>query len=98
MKKPTPEGCATGGAKSETRLEAFKALKNHAWLRNVYEKLTGGELELCLAFIEVHGDLSKGEFEYAVNRMFLDRPKTKNYTCVLELLTCANASAEHIPE
>lgn len=75
------------------RTQSFLSYSQHAWLYKAFKRLRKPELELCLKFIEQHDHLSKGDFELAVNRMFLgatERPK--NWTICLELLTCANSA------
>ncbi len=75
------------------RLAAFEQLKNHAWLGRLFLRLTKADIELCRAFIVSQEKTPKVEFELAVNRMFLDKPKPKNHTVILELLSCANSSS-----
>lgn len=76
-----------------TRLEAFESLKDHAWLGRLWARLTPTELMLCRQFINNRMDLSRGDFETELNRMFLDVPKPKHHTRILELLACANTMA-----
>lgn len=73
------------------RLTLFNNLKHHPWSGRVYKRLNANELELALGFIESNENLDKGSFEYAVNRMFLDKDKPKHFKEILELLTCANS-------
>lgn len=76
-----------------TRLEAFEALKNHAWLHRSFAKLKPDELELARDFLARNETLSKGEFEHVLLRMFIDKPvKPKHWTQIEELLICANSS------
>lgn len=77
----------------EARLAAFKAYEKHAWLGRVFRKLSPEEMQIAVGFFEKNAALSKGDFEYAVNRAFLDQvEKPKHYKEILELLTCANSS------
>lgn len=76
------------------RLVKFEALKDHAWHGRSFAKLTAQELSLAREFIASNSTLGKGDFEYAVNRMFLDKQKPKNFMHILELLTCANSASE----
>jgi len=69
-------------------------LSEHAWLGRVYKKLTEEELRLAIRFMGKNHLLSKGEFELAVNRMFLDASKPRHFKEILELLTCANSLAK----
>lgn len=73
------------------RMDLFKKLYNHAWLGRIYRRLYAEEMNLALDFIVSNDHLDKGPFEYAVNRMFLDKPKPKHFKEILELLTCANS-------
>lgn len=74
-----------------TRLEAFYALKSHAWLGRVYARLTEKELSLAVHFLRERERCSKGEVDQAVQRMFLDLPKPKHWKEIQELLSCANS-------
>ena len=77
------------------RLNAFRSYKSHAWLKKAYAKLKAPEVAVAEAFIAKNDSLPKGAFELAINRMFIDvSEKPKNYTVILELLTCANSSIE----
>lgn len=75
------------------RIDAFKKLEGHAWLGKVFAKLSKQEKELAMDFLAKNSALSNGDFQLAVNRMFLDAPKPKNHTSVMELLSCANSSS-----
>lgn len=79
----------------KSRIEIFHAYKNHAWLHKVYDRLSKSDIQICEEFIQSHDHLPKGEFEYAINRMFLDKPnKPKNYPMILEMLTCTNSAID----
>lgn len=54
--------------------------------------MTESERKLATDFIQANDSLDKANFEYAINRMFLDKDRPKNYKFVLELLTCANSA------
>lgn len=73
-------------------MKKFSEYETHPWLKKVYGKLTAQDLKCCLSFLDENVSLDKGEFELAVNRMFLDREKPKNFPIILELLTCCNSS------
>lgn len=73
------------------RLEKFDSFASHAWLSKAFKKLKKDEITLARAFITENDALDKGAFELKVNRMFLDRSKPKNFTVILELLTCCNS-------
>lgn len=74
------------------RFNVFKSYANHPWLGRVYAKLTSSDLTLVRDFIAANDSLDVGQFELAVNRMFLDKTKPKRWREVLELLTCCNSS------
>lgn len=77
----------------DNRLTTFLAYKEHPWLHKPFKRLTRAEIEICQVFIQQNSALAKGEFEFKINRMFLDKPeKPKHYKEILELLTCANSS------
>lgn len=75
------------------RLDCFNQLESHGWLGRLFKSLSADERTLARRFIESHAQLSKGEFELAINRMFLYQPKPRNWTKILELLSCANTRA-----
>lgn len=77
-----------------TRLNAFNALSDHPWLGRVYKRLTIDELNFAKSFIESHFNTPKGEFEFAVNRMFIGQSKPKHWREISELLTCANSALQ----
>lgn len=79
---------------TQKRLIAFDKYAQHPWLGKAYKKLTSAERELAREFTLSHGNLDKGAFELAVNRMFLMREKPKHWTIILELLTCCNSAIE----
>lgn len=79
--------------KTDKRLEAFHSFNDHAWLKRLYKKLGPNELSMCTTFIAVHEGVSADVFEMAVNRMFIDKPKTRNWRVIMELLSCANTRA-----
>lgn len=75
------------------RLMRFDAYATHPWLQKAYRKLKRAELDLAHKFIAENDALSQGDFEHKVNRMFLFQPdKPKNWTIILELLTCCNSA------
>lgn len=72
------------------RATKLEQLKTHAWFGRVFKRLSKSELELARSFLQSHDDLAKAEFEFAVNRMFLDKPKPKHWVEILDLLANAN--------
>jgi hypothetical protein len=69
----------------------FKSYSTHAWLHKAYNRLSRQEVQLAIDFIIENDPLDKGAFELKVNRMFIDKDKPKNFTVILELLTCCNS-------
>lgn len=76
-----------------TRLEALKIKVQQYPYQKSARKLTEGEFDTLVAFIEDHEHLGHLEFEYAVNRMFLNREKSKNWVIMTELLMVSNSAA-----
>lgn len=76
---------------TEKRNDTFEAFSTHPWFGKVFKRLKNDDLSTARCFLKANGHLGKGEFEFAVNRMFLDKPKPKNWKEIQELLTCANS-------
>ena len=56
-----------------------------------FSRLRSGELDICREFLMNNVGLNPGEFELAVNRLFLDKQvKPRNWTIMVDLLTSAN--------
>lgn len=72
------------------RSEAFRSLRDHAWLGRLYKRLTVQERDLAEAFLVDHAHLDRGAFEQAIARWGMDRPRTKNHLVIVELMSCAN--------
>lgn len=69
------------------RIQKFESLKEHHWYQRLVKKLTQEEVEIIHQFCKTHQDKNALEFEYAGNRLYLCRPRTKNFAIVNELLT-----------
>lgn len=76
------------------RLIRFNELFNHAWHGKNVKKLNKIDLIFITNFIETNNDLSKNDFEMAVNRIFINKERPKNWCIILELLSCINSSIE----
>jgi hypothetical protein len=76
----------------DDRRLAFDNLAKHPWLGRVFSRLKDEDLAAARAFISANSELSKGDFELKINRMFIDRVRPKRYKEIMELLTCANSS------
>lgn len=72
----------------------FLSLKDHPWLCKSYKNIDDKSKTLCLDFITKNDHLSKGDFELAINRMFLDKNKPKDWKLICELLSCANSKTD----
>ena len=72
----------------------FDGFKAHAWLSRVYSRLSPADITTAYEFMTAKSHLSKGEFDFAINRMFIDKgdAKPKRWKEIQELLTCANSS------
>lgn len=63
--------------------------------QKVSKKLTEAEFDLVVAFVEENESLGHLEFEYAVNRMFLNvANKPRNWVIVTEILMALNTRAK----
>lgn len=77
----------------DKRVANFEALKTHPWLSRIYARLRGEDVAYARDFLGRHTALAKGDFESAVNRMFMDNPaKPKRWKEIQELLLCANSA------
>lgn len=68
------------------RLTKFKSLQNHLWYKKLVKKLTLEEISIIETFCETNAKLNPLEFEYASNRLYLTRARTKNFAIVNEIL------------
>ena len=73
------------------RMENFLSLEKHPMLGRRFRKLSPDQVNECKAFIVCNNSLNNDDFEKAVNRMFLDVAKPRNYKDMLELLSCSNS-------
>jgi hypothetical protein len=74
------------------RLEKFNSYAEHAWLNKAFKKLSKAERDIATDFIKTNDYLGKYDFELAINRMFIDKEKPKNFSIILELLACLNST------
>lgn len=79
-----------------SRMELFKTLESDAWFHRLWKRLKPAEIAICEEFIRSHDHLGIGAFEMAVNRMFIDKAKPKNYPIILELLTITNSKLSNL--
>lgn len=75
----------------KTRIECLEELAKHAWYGERYKRLSEADLWEMKTFIAVNGQLDASEFDYAVNRMFLNKEcKPQRATLMQEMLSAAN--------
>lgn len=74
------------------RLENFLALEIHPWLGKSFKKLKKSDLEICFKFLKDFESLDKNDFEFKLNRLFLDKDKPKNWMIISELLSNVNSA------
>ncbi len=71
----------------KSRAEKFESLRSDPWYSALMPKLKKNGEAICKEFIEAHGDLPIGEWEFKVQRLFLDRAeKPANWTLINEIL------------
>lgn len=76
------------------RLALFRSYASHPWLKKGFQKLSISEIFLASSFIEQKDHLPVDQFEFAINRMFLDKAdKPKNWVIIMEMLANANTQA-----
>lgn len=77
-----------------SRLEALTLKVKEYPYKTLALKLSGTDFDVIVDFIEENEELGHLEFEYKVNRMFLDKPeKPKKFAIIQELLMVANTRA-----
>lgn len=80
-----------------TRIEALKLkVKQYPYEKSA-KKLSEADFDRVVEFIDDNDHLGHLEFEYAVNRMFLDKPKPKHFAIMQELLSVVNTAAKGVP-
>lgn len=73
------------------RTESLEITFKHPFLKKGFIKLKKEEIDFCYDFITKNSDTNPDEFEYRLNRFFLDiELKPKNWKIILELLSCSN--------
>lgn len=70
-----------------SRESKFEALRKDAWYGALFPKLKKAGEQTCLEFIRKNEELTIGEWEKAVQRLFLDKEtKPANWTLINEIL------------
>jgi hypothetical protein len=72
------------------RIDHFAEIKHRAIYKRAFTRLTLGELQFCIDFIAQNDQLDFHDFAQAANRAFMDKPKTKNFSTIIEFLNVAN--------
>ena len=80
------------------RMDCFEEIKTKAIYKRAYTKLTAAEVAFCSDFIAANDGLGFHEFARAANRAFVDKPKSKNFSTVIEFLNVANIIHRHHQE
>lgn len=73
------------------RIKALQELCVAYHYGKLASKLTSAEFDKMIEFVEDFDDLGHLEFEYAVNRMHICKPRTEHWSIIEELLVSANA-------
>ena len=69
------------------RLQKFEALKTHPMYRKQIQKLNDEEFGTIQWFCKFYADRNQKDFEMLGNRLYLDKPKSKNWVAVVELIS-----------
>lgn len=76
-----------------SRLELYIKLKTDPWYSKLFKKLRSDDLEFCVNFLNDNTYSSPWEYEFKVNRLFLDdKHKPKNHLIINEILSLCNVS------
>lgn len=80
-----------------TRLQLFESrCREHLIYRRLAKRIDEAEFDRIVTFIEDNDHLNHEQFEQAVNRMYLNEPKTKHWPIVQELLSMTNTAAKGV--
>lgn len=61
-------------------------------LGRTFRKLKQDDIIVAEGFLLKNQDMDKNDFALAIVRMFMDKPKPKNWKLIEELLICANSA------
>lgn len=75
------------------RIHALEELSQAGHYSKAAKQLSAADFDRLVSFINKNDGLSHLDFEYAVNRMFLDLPKPKNWSIIVELACAINTKA-----
>lgn len=69
-----------------SRLDVLNSLTADAWFSKLIKKLKPKDLEFCMSFLSNTENLPVEDFLDKVKYLYLDRPKPKNHTIIVEIL------------
>lgn len=72
---------------TQNRHAKITDLFEHAWYGKRMNKFTPDELTLIANFINERSLKERNDFVFDVNRYFINKVKTKNWSLVMEILT-----------
>ena len=74
-----------------SRLEIFKSIGSHPYLKKSFLKLKQDDINFCIKFINDFDSFGNDDFESKINRIFMDNDnKPKNFKIICEMLSCTN--------
>ena len=72
------------------RLKRLASLSKHPLYRRTWDKLPERQRRWLTDYVTEHADESRSDFEFTVNRLWLDQPKPLNHVAMIELLLASN--------
>jgi hypothetical protein len=66
----------------------------HPWVKKSYAKLRKDDFAIIEKFLDTEYQ-TKDDAASACNRLFIDKPRSKNWLCVLETLSCFITHSYH---
>lgn len=96
--RPLPDGIGThrlyayraphSNHRSEkmNREKCFENLKTHPYYGPLIQKMRKTDIKECLEFIHKHGSKSAGDWETAVNRLYIGTTRPKAATLICDIL------------
>ena len=72
------------------RISKLDYIKSHPHHRKTFDKLNQNEIMILTRFIQENDTLHLNEFEFKLNRFFLDQDKPKHWGHILEILSIIN--------
>lgn len=79
----------------KNRTKIFQEMSDHPWYGRLIKGMEPKDRESIFSFIQLNECNSNAEFEYAVNRLFMDADrKPKKWALIQELLIAVNSKTE----